>query len=274
MQEGKGGIAPVFCVPGAGASVTSFCDLAEALGSHVSVYGLQPRGMDGKARPFADVSSAARAYLRSVEDTVDGRAYRLVGHSFGGWVVFEMAVQLERMGKSVEMLLVLDSDVPSARDSSGRSSRELTLMRLVELFEQHAGRELGISLADFEQWGCEKGVRVLHERLIRVGLLSVRSNLTSLRGLIDVFETCANTDYVPSIPYDGPLHYISAEQPGKERGAAAEKIVRTQSGWRALAARATFGRSAGNHMTMLRSPYVTAVAKWMTAQFPWVTVHG
>src|SRR5690606_8611282 len=37
--------ATIFCVPGAGASIACFLQLAHALGGDVDVYGLQPRGL-------------------------------------------------------------------------------------------------------------------------------------------------------------------------------------------------------------------------------------
>src|SRR6185312_3959717 len=46
LQGSDSDRVPIFCIPGAGASVTSFLPLSAALGTQVATYGLQPRGLD------------------------------------------------------------------------------------------------------------------------------------------------------------------------------------------------------------------------------------
>ena len=70
IQSGRAGYAPVFCVPGAGDSVTGFVGLSEALGRDWPLFGLQPRGLDGEAVPHSQVEAAARCYLAALEQSV------------------------------------------------------------------------------------------------------------------------------------------------------------------------------------------------------------
>ncbi len=99
LQGGAAGAAPLFRVSGAGSGVTTFVDLMMALGSSVPVYGLQPRRTDGEAPPHSTVQAAAEYYLRALREACPAGPVHLLGHSFGGWVAFEMALRLheERM---------------------------------------------------------------------------------------------------------------------------------------------------------------------------------
>ncbi|UUZ50637.1 alpha/beta fold hydrolase [Massilia sp. B-10] len=115
LQTGRPGQRPLFCVPGAGASVTAFTGLVQEFDPAVPVYGLQPRGFCGQLAPHVDVESAARAYIRALRTVDPAGPYRLLGHSFGGWVAHEMALQLRAQGSTVELLVVLDSQSPFER---------------------------------------------------------------------------------------------------------------------------------------------------------------
>jgi hypothetical protein len=61
------GHAPIFCVPGAGDSVTGFIHLTEAIGPEWPIIGLQPRGLDGVSVPHSAVEAAAAFYLQAIE---------------------------------------------------------------------------------------------------------------------------------------------------------------------------------------------------------------
>lgn len=55
---------------------------------------VQHRGLDGGAEPFSLVETAAQAYLDAIDKVQPEGPVHLLGHSFGGWIVFEMAARL------------------------------------------------------------------------------------------------------------------------------------------------------------------------------------
>ena len=176
LQVGKRSNTPVFCVPGAGDNVIGFIELASAIGSECPVYGLQPRGVEGALVPHSTVEAAATMYLKAINAIQpDGRAH-LIGHSFGGWVAFEIATQMRASGRSVASLTIIDSEAPCGNGLLGRAytSTEV-LIKLIEVMEMAADKSLGIHRAEFESQNTAGQLRLLHE-----GMISGRSYATTV----------------------------------------------------------------------------------------------
>jgi thioesterase domain-containing protein len=120
IQVGQGVMYPVFCVPGAGANITDFIHVAPALGGQWPIHGLQPRGLNNGRVPHSTVPAAARAYLRVIDETYPEGPLHLLGHSFGGWVVFEMALRLRAAGRKVASVTLIDAEAPEGDSILGR----------------------------------------------------------------------------------------------------------------------------------------------------------
>ena len=100
---------PLYIVHGSGLTVLVFHSLAKGLDVNQPVYGLQARGLNGVDEPFETMEDIAAYYISEIlEQNPDG-PYNLAGYSFGGIVAFEMAKQLEAMGKLVNMLAIFDT---------------------------------------------------------------------------------------------------------------------------------------------------------------------
>jgi amino acid adenylation domain-containing protein len=259
IQRGEEGQAPLFCVPGAGASVTVFHALAQSLDARLPVHGLQPRGLCGRLAPHIDVESAARAYIRAIREVAPRGPYRLLGHSYGGWVALEMARQLEAAGERVDSLVVLDSRAPSAPGQARRHYPRIeALLRLVSLFEMNLGKSLRLAEADFAPLAHEPQIALLLERVIKSGLMPARTSLQAMRGIVRVFEANLNTDYQPAAPYLGNAHLVLAAHAGRDIDDA-QLLAR----WRVQAPQLTSRQAAGNHMTLLSAPHVHELGAWL-----------
>lgn len=101
-----------FCVHPIFGVVFPYYELAQNLGKNQPFYGLQPIGLDGKSSPLTRIEDMATHYIEALRTVQPKGPYFLGGWSFGGWVAFEMAQQLQNSGEEVALLAVLDTLAP------------------------------------------------------------------------------------------------------------------------------------------------------------------
>ncbi len=119
MKEGNPDQLPIFIVPGVGGSLLNLFELSDEISAMGSVYGLQAIGLDDGADPLVSVEEIARTNIREIQSVQTEGPYMLMGHSFGGWIVFEMARQLKSLGQDVSIVL-LDSPAPTEEVNNHR----------------------------------------------------------------------------------------------------------------------------------------------------------
>jgi amino acid adenylation domain-containing protein len=255
IQTGMPGVTPLFCIPGAGDSVAAFHPLSQALSRDIPMYGLQPRGLDGDMVPYVDVDSAARAYVRAIKDAQPIGPYQLLGHSFGGWVAFEIALQLAAIGDEVAGLYLLDSRAPR-EDWDGRVRRLRTLMRLIELYDMRLDRPLPLTEQYLRSLTAEQQIADLHRALVDAGLLHRMTPASLLHGVTRVMEANLATDYVPEVVYPGRVHLLSASDVQHDAQQRAES-------WRQYAPALQHHRLPGNHVSVLTGERVVELGRWL-----------
>lgn len=257
LQRGEGRSFPLFCVPGAGATAVDFLPLSSALGPRTTVHAFQARGLDQALEPHATVEDAAECYLTEVRNTQPRGKVTIVGHSFGGWIAFEMALQLEQQGREVQLVIV-DSRVPGPGVKSG--SRAEVLMMLVSLHEQALRRSLNIHLEQLQQRDPAGQLKLLHERLVWAGVMPARSRHEMLRGVVRSFEANVRTTYLPERRLGQPLRLILATDNNASAATSPRALEEIAAGWRELAPALRYSVSTGNHVTALRTPHLE---RWM-----------
>ncbi|KAB7762975.1 non-ribosomal peptide synthetase [Xanthomonas maliensis] len=264
LQAGAGAKALLACVPGAGDNVTGFIGLAAALGDGWPVYGLQPRGLESEQIPYRSVEVAASAYVDALIQTTQ-RPIHLLGHSFGGWIAFEMARQLEAKGQAVASLTLLDCEVPGGDGVVGQSYTATSVFeRLIESLELAGGASLGIDIDAFRQLDDTAQLQAVHAGMVRTGLLPRRAPSEAIRGMVQVFGSALRTRYRPTWRYPGSLHLAVADDPRHDVAQNRAEHDAQAAGWRALATGLQVWHAPGDHFTMLRAPHVRSLARWWT----------
>jgi thioesterase domain-containing protein len=266
IQTGDHGNTPIFCVPGAGDSVTSFFDLADAVGHQWPLHGLQPRGSDGVLVPHSTVEAAATSYVHEVNAVCPDGPVHLLGHSFGGWVALEMAHQLRAMNRSVASLTIIDSEAPADDGAHGREHTSIeVLTKLTEILELSAGTTLNIDAAELELLDETRQLELLHQRMVQAGLVPPNTRAEMLRGVLGTFGAALRTNYRPEHLYLGPLRLVLVTDGSLDEEANQRQHHDTLEGWRQLAPNLTDWHGPGNHMTVLKQPQVQTLATWWLA---------
>ena len=108
----EGSRPPLFCVHAAGANVLIYRPLSRHLGNDQPVYALQAQGLDGRTTPLTSVEEMAALYLKEMRAFQPQGPYFLLGASFGGLVIYEMAQQLLAANQKVALLAMLNTNCP------------------------------------------------------------------------------------------------------------------------------------------------------------------
>ena len=101
---------PLYIVHGAGLNVLLFNAVAMGLSPDQPVYGLQAKGLNGIDEPLTRIEDMAAHYIDSILAQNPGGPYALAGFSFGGIIAYEMARQLQEMGREVNLVALFDTN--------------------------------------------------------------------------------------------------------------------------------------------------------------------
>ncbi|PYB79952.1 non-ribosomal peptide synthetase [Pseudomonas soli] len=263
IQSGVPGHVPVFCVPGAGDSVTSFIGLAEALGPDWPVHGLQARGLAAGEVPHCSVEVAAACHAQAIEALYPEGPLNLVGHSFGGWVAHAMAIRLQAKGREVRSLTLIDSEAPGAGGSCGKPyTFTQALQRLVGSLQLSTGKTLGIEPVAFAETDDQEQLRQLHAAMVRGGLMPSRSSPQALEGVVRTFATALRTVYRPEGVFDGLARLVLVTDPSLDAAGNQGEQQVMEDGWREWLPQLEVWQGPGNHFSILKVPDVFSLAAW------------
>jgi thioesterase domain-containing protein len=192
-----------------------------------------------------------------------GEPVHLVGHSFGGWIAFEMALQLTAANVAVRSLTIIDSEAPGGIGVLGcEYTQAEVLAELVRVMELSTGASLGVDLEALRAASRGEQLRLLHEGMVRVGLMPRRSSPASLQGLTRTFGTALRTTYRPAYAHRGRVGLVLARDPHLDDASHARVQAQTLEGWRRWAPDLRPWTTPADHFSVLRPPHVGAVADW------------
>jgi thioesterase domain-containing protein len=153
---------PIWVVAGAGATALACRALADCLGPAHPLIVLEAAGMHDGRRPHDTVEDEAADHVRAVvrartaAGTTPDEPVRLAGHSWGGLVAYEMAVQLDRAGVPVSVFLI-DTGKPRPAPKARRQWRVGLRSRLRRATARRAGTRAHYDR--FERRGNASGAR-------------------------------------------------------------------------------------------------------------------
>ncbi|MBD3307338.1 amino acid adenylation domain-containing protein [candidate division KSB3 bacterium] len=259
----------LFCVPGAGGNVIYFYDLARYLAESCSFYGFQATGLDGHTAPRTTIEEIAAEYLQALQTAQPQGPYILGGHSFGGWVAFEMAHQLQRQGHEVASLFIFDTLAPGVvTPQPGIEQDEAAwLTEIAGVVGSMYGKDLQVTYETLRTLEPHVQLAHLHAQMIRANILPPGTSITHLQGFVQVYKAnvVAMLRYVPE-PVSLPrIVLLKAQNSDPLKALETPTPVNVQDqtwGWEQFAAGDVETCVVpGDHRTMMMPPQVQVVAE-------------
>ncbi|WP_022970896.1 alpha/beta fold hydrolase, partial [Xanthomonas maliensis] len=265
LQSARTAAPVVVCVPGAGDSVTGFIELSSALGETCSVVGMQPRGIDSAYPPYGSVELAAQHYLDALPKVASAASpLHLIGHSFGGWVVFEMALRLHALGRPPASLTLIDTRPPNRARVADDCKRDTIVDYFIDALQMRLRTPMEIDRQSLHALGQEALIARIHQLMVANGLMPARSRSDAVRGSLATFAHCCRTNYHPSRPYPGRLHLVLVAN-AQHAQQQADTYRELSEAWAAHTTDLRPWQGPGNHMTVLSRPHSQALAQWWMA---------
>lgn len=252
LREGEDG-PPLVCIHGGDGGVFFYVELARALAGDLPVMTLESPALSAAegVGPVA-VEALAADYVAALRRHQPRGPYRLAGYSFGGVMVYEMAVQLRRAGEDVGFLGLFDTENPAmARRKYGMGERAKVYWDSLDgkpaLLK--AGLLLGRLLG-----GIRVNLQVRGELLLvrRAGSTRPHGKIRALQ--VREAHSAAMDAYRPPA-LDVPLVLFKT-------AAVDDKFeIPADYGWGGLAAGLEIVDVPGEHLTMFSPRHVPALAK-------------
>lgn len=252
LQE-LGETPPLFCICG----IHLYQDLANHLAPHRQVYAIfvpcELGILNGEGHEdsfFMSVEEIAADYIREMHKKQPHGPYHLAGLSFGGLLAFEIAQQLRRKGEEVAFLVMFDTMMPMGRwQFAARKAldhaRRLLRDDVSSAFAR--GRSLAaeiVAAARSDRDASANPMDIAH---------AGEARLTDLRDKIYL----RSARRYKTRPYDGPVVLIRAED---------AKIPDTTMLWRRIIKDLDVLSVPGDHLGILKAPYVGVVADHILAR--------
>jgi acetoacetyl-CoA synthetase len=227
LKSGTHG-APVFIASGLGGGPAEFFQLVKYVTAPNTIFGLQPKGIEGFDTPCERIEDMANFYLKAVLRFQPQAPHILIGYSLGGLVALEMARELYASRRQVALLVMIDS-YPDIKF--------LPPMQRLQLLMQRMKRRV-------KHFGQPSRMH------IRLGGLPSPEAITTFAPAFDRVRNAAYRAlrrYKPR-PYPGPVKFIRAEQ-------VTEFPPNPETIWATLVSKFESDTVPGDHLGMLTTHY-------------------
>ena len=211
---------PLFLIHGLGLNVLLYTTVINFLDPEQPVYGLQAKGLNGLDDPLDTIESIAACYISEIQTIDKDGPYALAGFSLGGRIAYEMARQLDAMGKKVNFLGILDATaegsimaLPLLKRTGYRISflANYVSWNIASFFKEP--NKSKISVINRRIRGLEKRIRGLDIRVNKNELISKgkEKELPKYLRRVHRANRRANLNYIVR-PYNGTVHLYKAQK--------------------------------------------------------------
>ncbi len=204
---------PLFCVHGGTGDAAHYAKLCSAIGEAATLYAIQYPTPPAEGAGPGTVAGLARSYINLIRSVQPNGPYQLLGWSFGGLAVYEMARQLKAAGEDVSFLCMLDALIASGEPPSRKWPDQQALLYMLKVYDligdsseldelQHLA-----STAESRQQLLQRALAFFKRKQIYPEAASIEELDRQLSAIKDVIHMSMH--YQPD-RYEGDLVYVGA----------------------------------------------------------------
>jgi thioesterase domain-containing protein/acyl carrier protein len=260
----NGSKTPLFIAPGIEGKSYYLFELANAMEKNQPVFGFQQVGLLEGEVPLETIEEIAVFNIHLMKKIQAHGPYKLAGHSMGGWVVMEMANQLQKQGESVEFLGLIDSYSPKVLAGLGgfpiyfqeQGLNDLLLLvdRLVE--NQVKNLDYEDLREKLSQTASTKGASLVHHWAVQHALIPESFSKDELERWAMLIGTNSRISYKPKKSTQAITLFKAA------LNELEDFTIPYCLGWSAkVKSNFRIMITPGNHFNMMQYPHVGFLAK-------------
>lgn len=254
----KGFRPPLFCIHPLGGETLCYRDLAMHLGSEQPVYAVQPQGLDEKQPFLTRIEDMASLYIQVIQTIQPNGPYFLLGWSFGGFVIYEMAQQLHRRGEEVGLVLMIDSLRPGFYERSPFLKRLLLHLNYILLRGPAYIWQKAVSLSKHGKYHLQQKYKDYLNAAQHV--LHVTKHLSEDDPHLKLMDTNLQAlDKYTYQVYPGQITLLRIQD--ENRSEATGEKYDPQFGWGDLVGKLDIHSIPGSHWSLMEEPHVQVLAE-------------
>ena len=243
---------PLYIIHGVGSNILAFYAIAKNMAPEQPVYGLQPKGLDGKEKPLTSVEAIASHFVDEIIQHNPKGPYCLAGYSFGGIIAYEMAKQLKELNREVKQLIMFDT-IAYQSDHRQNQMRKLRNTIRNEIGKRWFDLTL---LSRYPKTFKKLKINSLLRNLSRFKIIKLereKPTTSIIKDIEDIHKEAAR-NYVIK-PYNGSIHLLKAKIPTYY--ISDSKYL----GWKGFVEEIYVRDMEGEHTTMFSPPHDLGFAK-------------
>lgn len=259
LKDGDGNRVLILVHP-AGGDIFCYHTFANLLDVNITIYGLQA---DNKHNSEENISTMAAQYLAEIEQKQFQGTLIFGGWSMGALVAYEMAVQYAKNKNRTPDVLIFDQMAYS--QNAHKSVHDIDrIVLFAEKAEHMIGDRLNITRERIESLSARERSALFLEKFKQHGLAPEQIDLDDFHGFLEqmIQHNEIASSYYPA-SYNGRLVVVRSEDSLLLKSGERTYSDNRPKGllWEEFAKDILFVPSPGNHVSMMRKPYVEILAK-------------
>ena len=262
LHPGRSDYPPLFLVHPVSGDVSCYAALARYLNPDWPLFALRAIGLEPETLPLHNLTQMATRYVEAIRSHQPTGPYYLGGWSMGGVVAYEMSLQLQQAGESVEGLILIDSPAPVSIARDVVTDFNVFAKGLGFFLEQV--KEISQSLR-FRPSALEVPLQRLLEEGLRLNILPQDFTLERLRLLHSVFDAhsrALSTYTAASCSKRLPSLFLQAQVADNPQ--FSQLGPQAAARWSNLLGRSLFSRTLpGDHYSLIAEPQIVMLSTYL-----------